>query len=184
MCLSGQVYDGELRGRVDLQRDATAVRLRSADEQLFRVDCGVSRPETKMYESGGSGAGTKLKCLLTDGDVLHMIHISRLPVKSIHQGRNIRPRTLGRQSNTTKAGKKTTGGIAPVAISTLSSICIAHGLTCWFPRQTLSSLGRVEMLSFLGFFDGGWSVGHKTQGRSLIALSSWSGFSVTSDQAR
>ena len=57
------------------------------------------------------------------------------PVKSIHQGRNIRPRTLGRQSNTTKAGKKTKGGIAPVAISTLSSICIAHGLTCWFPRQ-------------------------------------------------
>ena len=135
MCLSGQVYDGELRGRVDLQRSATAVRLRSADEQLFRVDCGVSRPETKMYESGGSGAGTKLKCLLTDGGVLHMIHISRLPVKSIHQGRNIRPRTLGRQSNMTKAGKKTTGGIAPVAISTLSSICIAHGLTCWFPRQ-------------------------------------------------
>ena len=89
MCLSGQVYDGELRGRVDLQRSATAVRLRSADEQLFRVDCGVSRPETKMYESGGSGAGTKLKCLLTDGGVLHMIHISRLPVKSIHQGRNI-----------------------------------------------------------------------------------------------
>ena len=82
-----------------------------------------------------AGAGTKLKCLLTDGGVLHMIHISRLPVKSIHQGRNIRPRTLGRQSNTTKAGKKTTGGIAPVAISTLSSICIAHGLTCWFPRQ-------------------------------------------------
>ena len=106
MCLSGQVYDGELRGRVDLQRSATAVRLRSADEQLFRVDCGVSRPETKMYESGGSGAGTKLKCLLTDGGVLHMIHISRLPVKSIHQGRNIRPRTLGRQSNTTKAEKK------------------------------------------------------------------------------
>ena len=135
MCLSGQVHDGELRGRVDLQRSATAVRLRSADEQLFRVDCGVSRPETKMYESGGSGAGTKLKCLLTDGGFLHMIHISRLPVKSIHQGRNIRPRTLGRQSNTTKAGKKTKDGIAPVAISTLSSICIAHGLTCWFPRQ-------------------------------------------------
>ena len=63
------------------------MRLRFADEQLFRVDCGVSRPETKMYESGGSGAGTKLKCLLTDGGVLHMIHISRLPVKSIHQGR-------------------------------------------------------------------------------------------------
>ncbi|CAM9887306.1 unnamed protein product, partial [Ascophyllum nodosum] len=94
-----------------LQRSATAVRLRSADEQLFRVDCGVSRPETKMYESGGSGAGTKLKCLLTDGGVLHMIHISRLPVKSIHQ-EEILDLEPWADRVTRQKREKTTGGIA------------------------------------------------------------------------
>ena len=108
MCLSGQVHDGELRGRVDLQRSATAVRLRSADEQLFRVDCGVSRPETKMYQSGGSGAGTKLK-MFKDARrcFAHDPHQSTpSSIRMIHQGGNIRPRTLGRQSTTTKADQK------------------------------------------------------------------------------
>ena len=183
MCLSGQVYDGELRGRVDLQRSATAVRLRSADEQLFRVDCGVSRPETKMYESGGSGSGTKLKCLLTDGGVLHMIHISRLPVKSIHQEEILDLEPWADRVTRQKREKKrqVESPLSPslhyLVYALLTVLHAGFHVNTFVPRE-----GRNVVLP--GFFDGGWSVGHKTQGRSLIALSSWSGFSVTSHQAR
>ena len=55
MCFPGQVDDGELRRVVDLQGGPTVVHPRSADKEMVRVDCCVSRPETEMYEAGSMG---------------------------------------------------------------------------------------------------------------------------------